>query len=251
MTRNELCRYLNDYLDIASFGQTDISTNGLVVGAPADKEVRKVALAVDASLSTFRLAAQWGADLLFTHHGLFWGHPLPVTGSHYERLAFLLAHGIDLFVCHLPLDAHPVVGNNAVMAKMLGLENIVPFAPWHGKEIGMRGTSPKALNAEEITRKLGFDTPIILPYGKKDIHSVGIVSGGASDDVESAIALGLDCFITGSVQHEQFADCVENRMTMIGGGHYRSEVFGVQAVGSLLEREFSLECRFLANPTGL
>ncbi|MFA6892138.1 MAG: Nif3-like dinuclear metal center hexameric protein [Sphaerochaetaceae bacterium] len=251
MKRSELISFLSSYLELARFVDIDPSTNGLVVGAPEDREVSTVAFAVDASLSTFRLAVQKGADMLFTHHGLFWGHPLPIIGSHYRRIKILLDHNLDLFVSHLPLDAHGEVGNNVQMAKILGLSNITPFAPFRGIDLGWWGRSERALDSEEICRSLGFTHAAVLPYGRKDIHTVGFVSGSGSDDLASAIALGLDCFVTGVAAHEQFSDCVENRITMIGGGHYQSEVFGVQAVSRLLDKRFGLKTVFLDDPTGL
>lgn len=248
MKRSELVRRLADYLHISEFD--DISTNGLVVGAPGDREIRKVSCAVDATLGTFRLAAEAESDMLFVHHGLFWGSPIPVTGPHYARIRFLMDHGIDLFVCHIPLDAHPEVGNNAVMAKILGLGDLHSFAPFRGKDCGWWGTRKEALSVEEIVAKLGFTHPVILPYGPKKIHTVGIVSGGGSGDVAEAIALGLDCFITGAVMHEQASDAEENGITMIGGGHWASEVFGPRAVAEKLE-EWGLETEFLSRDTGL
>ncbi len=249
MLRSELTAFLSSYLALGDYD--DMSTNGLVVGAPEDKEIRRVATAVDANLATFRMAIEWNADLLFTHHGLFWGHPLAVTGAHYTRLRTLMEGNLDLFVCHLPLDGHAEVGNNVQMAKILGLGELKRFAPFRGVDLGWWGTSARALSVEEITRKLGFSHPFVLPYGPKEIHTVGFVSGGGSDDVAMAMALGLDCFVTGAAAHEQAADCEECGITMIGGGHYASEVFGVQAVGRLLHEKFGLETTFLAHDTGL
>jgi len=249
MLRSELASFLTSYLDID--GYEDISTNGLVVGSPEDREIQRVATAVDANLATFRMALDWGADMLFTHHGLFWGHPLAVTGSHYLRLKTLIEGNLDLFVCHLPLDAHPEVGNNARMAQLLGLERLEQFALYRGHPLGWWGTSPKPLSIEAICRKLGFSHPSILPFGSKEIRTVGFVSGGGSDEVQAALALGLDCFVTGCACHEQAFDCEEGGITMIGGGHYASEVFGVQAVGTLLHERFGLETTFLAHDSGL
>jgi dinuclear metal center YbgI/SA1388 family protein len=251
MKRSELCVFLEEYLDIDAFSDIDPSTNGLVVGAPEDKEIKKVAVAVDANLSTFHLALEWGADMLFTHHGLFWGHPLPVTGVHYTRIKTLLEGNLDLYVCHLPLDAHGDVGNNVQMAKILGLSHLKTFAPYKGKNLGWWGMTDEALTNELIAKRLGFYYPFILPYGKKEIHTVGFVSGAGSDDVDAAMELGLDCFVTGVAQHEQFSDCVEGKMNMVAGGHYDSEVFGVKAVGKLLSEKYGLETKFLSDPSGL
>lgn len=250
MKRNELVEYLDAFLDLASFSSLDRSLNGLVLGGK-DKEVKKIAFAVDACQRTFELASEKGADLLVVHHGLYWGHPISVTGAHYKRIKTLIDGNLDLYAAHLPLDAHPVVGNNAVMAKLLSLSQVQGFAPYKGKDLGCKGVLPEAISAEDISSMLGFSHPVILPFGKKLMQSVGIVSGGASDDVYEAIKEGLDCFITGECEHQVYNDCQEQGITMIAGGHYESEVFGVQALGEHLKEQFNLETFFVANPTGL
>ncbi len=250
MKRNELVRYLDEYLSIGTFSSFDPSLNSLVVGGP-DKEVSKIAFAVDACQKTFDLALEWGADMLIVHHGLYWGRPMAITGSHYNRIKTLVDGDLDLYVAHLPLDAHPSVGNNAVMATLLGLLDREGFALFKGIEIGFKGNLPKPLTAQEISALLGFTKPIILPFGPDKITSVGIVSGGASDDVHTALSEGLDCFITGECEHQVYNDCLEQGITMIGGGHYESEVFGVQALADHLATLFGMQILFLDHPTGL
>ncbi len=250
MKRNELVSYLDEYLAVGLFAPFDPSLNSLVVGGP-DKEVSKIAFAVDACQRTFDLALEWGADMLIVHHGLYWGKPMAITGAHYSRIKTLLDGKVDLYAAHLPLDAHPTVGNNAVMASLLGLVDITPFARFKGIEIGFQGNLPKPLSAKEIADLLGFTTPIILPFGPDAIKSVGIVSGGASSDVHTALAEDLDCFITGECDHQVYNDCLEGGITMIGGGHYESEVFGVQALADHLASQFGLQILFLDHPTGL
>ena len=250
MKRNELVEYLDEFLDLVSFSSFDPSLNGLVFGGD-DKEVKKIAFAVDACQRTFELASDGGADLLVVHHGLFWGHPISVTGAHYKRIKTLFTADLNVYAAHLPLDAHPSVGNNAVMAKLLKLEQVQGFAPFKGRDLGCKGILPQAMRAEGISSVLGFSHPVILPFGKELIQSVGIVSGGASDDVYAALKDGLDCFITGECEHQVYNDCQEQGITMIAGGHYESEVFGVQALGAHLKERFGLETFFVANPTGL
>ncbi len=250
MRRNELVTYLDEYLSIGLFSSFDPSLNSLVVGGP-DKEVSKIAFAVDACQRTFDLALQWGADMLIVHHGLYWGRPMAITGAHYSRIKTLLDGGLDLYAAHLPLDAHSSVGNNAVMASLLGLLDIQSFAQFKGVGIGFQGNLPKPLTAQEISDALGFTKPIILAFGPDKITSVGIVSGGASDDVHTALKEGLDCFITGECEHQVYNDCLEQGITMIGGGHYESEVFGVQALGEHLSALFGVQILFLDHPSGL
>ncbi|MGH0052849.1 MAG: Nif3-like dinuclear metal center hexameric protein [Sphaerochaetaceae bacterium] len=250
MKRSKLVAYLDTFLELESFEGLDRSLNGLIVGGP-DKEIHKVGFAVDACLSTFEKALQEGVDLIVVHHGLFWGSPLAITGTHYRRISTLLKGDLDLYVAHLPLDAHPLVGNNAVMAQLLGLQEIVPFASYKGKMLGYQGILKEAKDVLWIADKLGFKNPVVLPFGKTSIRSIGIVSGGASSDVYAALAVGLDCFITGEVEHQIYHDAQEAGITVIGGGHYHSEIFGVQALSEHLHKKFDIEVCFIANPTGL
>jgi dinuclear metal center YbgI/SA1388 family protein len=250
MKRSELTTYLDAYLEIGAFEPLDRSLNGLVV-AGDDREVRKVAFAVDACQSTFEKARQEQADLLVVHHGLFWGSPLAVTSTHYRRLRTLIEGNLDLYVAHLPLDAHSVVGNNAVMAQKLGLEDQSMFAPYKGRMLGCKGTLANPSSLADLCKKLGFDKPVILDFGKDEVREVGIVSGGASGDVHEAIAEGLDLFITGEVEHQIYHEALEHSINVIGGGHYLTEVFGVQALMEHLRQKFGLSVVFVANPTGL
>lgn len=253
MKQTELVHFLYQRLDMAPFDGVDISLNGLQVG-PKEREIRRVAVAVDACMASFEAAAALGADLLLVHHGLFWGRSLAIAGAHYDRVKFLMDHDLSLFAAHLPLDAHPELGNNARMAKLLGMRTLQPFGSWKGLNVGFRGELPEARSAEVLARTLGFssaDGLRILPFGPKEIRTVGIVSGGAADDVYGALELGLDAFITGECEHQVYHDCEERGITMICGGHYASEVFGVQAVGKMLQEELGLDAAFVAIPTAL
>ena len=151
----ELDVYFRKLLDIESFAASDASLNGIQVYNDGTA-VRKIVFAVDAAQETFRRAQAAGADLVFVHHGLFWGKPLAVSGIHRERLAFLLANNIALYACHLPLDAAPSVGNNAVLAGLLGIETPAPFGDHHGKKIGAKGKLAKPLRVNEAARKIAF-----------------------------------------------------------------------------------------------
>lgn len=250
MKRSELVSYLDAYLEIASFEGLDRSSNSLVVGPP-EREVGKVAFAVDACQATFEGALRAGADLLVVHHGLFWGEVLPVIGNHYARLRTLIEGNLDLYAAHLPLDAHSEVGNNIAMAKKLGLENTQWFAPYKGRFLGCKGVLSEGRSAQWIAEQLGFSKPVILAFGNEPIRSVGIVSGGASSDVLAALDEGLDCFITGEFEHQNYHDAAEGKITVIAGGHYETEVFGPKALMEHVRQKFGLEVVFVANPTGL
>lgn len=261
MNIDELDTYFRNLLNIEAFSQLDISLNGLQV-ACSDKTIKRVAFAVDACLENFSKAAQVEADVLFVHHGLFWGKPLPVTKQHYARLATLIKNDIALYAVHLPLDVHPALGNNAALARNLDLQNIEPFGFEKGMPIGVKGTifshrrseSGVGVDIDELTARLftnGEQPHVILPFGKKEIKRVGIISGAASGFLDAAIADNLDCFITGEVKHEIYHPALENHITVIGGGHYQTETGGLKCVSEQLNRDTKLETIFLHTPTRL
>ena len=231
----------------------DISLNGVQIGAP-DRELKKAAFAVDASFDTIDQAVEGGADILVVHHGLFWGSPVALTGSHYRRVKRAIDGGLTLFAVHLPLDAHPMYGNNAQMALTLGMREFDPFGLYKGVKLGFKGHLPFPMTIPEIARLLGFspDTGMqVIKFGPDMIDTVGIISGGGGEDVDQAIAEGLDLFITGTAPHEIFHTVKENGMNLLSGGHYRSEVFGVRALMRFTEREFGIESFFIDAETGL
>ena len=236
-TNYTLFMFLSEYgkelwtrLDISSF-PFDKSLNGFQIECP-DKEIKKVAFAVDASAETIDRAADEGADVLVVHHGLFWGEPIAIKGA----------------------DAHPVLGNNAQMALRLGMTSYDPFALFHGTYVGFKGSLPFPMTIPEIARLLGFDREggmDVLKFGPDMIGSVAIVSGAGGDDIEEAIAEGVDLFITGVAPHEIYHTAKENAMNVLSGGHYRSEVFGVKALERLTKGEWKLDTVFIDAETGL
>lgn len=253
MKIEQLVEYVKNRLHLDEWQAIDSSLNGLQFSRP-QKEVKKVVCAVDASLATFEKAAQLKADAIFVHHGLFWGQPLSVTESHYRRLEVLFKNDIALIATHLPLDAHPSLGNNATMASLLNLEQVEPFGLYKGKFIGYKGTFPTAVEIDFITQRLNLSEQTglkVLPFGKEKIKSVGIVSGGAPNEVLEAIDLGLDAYITGETSHTMYAYCLEAQINMICGGHYATEVFGVQQMARDFAENLNLETTFIDLPTSL
>ncbi len=253
MICREFEQWFYQLLNLEPFEQADASMNGLQVGR-RDKPLERIALAVDACAETFRRAADGGADALVVHHGLFWGQPLSVTGSHYQRISLLLDHDIALFAAHLPLDAHLEVGNNAGIADALGLKSIQPFGAYHGQMIGLQGLLETSLTVPEVLQLLGWeDEPdiTVLPFGSERIRKVGVVSGGAAGIVDEAIQQGCDLFITGESSHQVYHTCLESGINMIAGGHYRTETYGVQLLGQRIEQETGISTFFIDLPTGL
>ena len=252
ITTAELDAFFRGFLDFSGFAG-DVALNGIQVDNDGSS-VKKIAFSVDAAMETFEQTAVVGADMLFVHHGLFWGSPARVSGNLRQRIKFLIDRNICLYAVHLPLDQHPVFGNNAVMARLLGLENIEPFGVYHGKKIGCKGTFPGPVTVDEAAKKIGFMNrpPVgIFPFGKKDCLTAAVVSGGSSANARDAIEEGVDLFITGESFHGVYHDCLEAKLNMIAGGHYSTEVWGVQAVMHHCTAELGIEAEFLDIPTGL
>ena len=249
---SEYTKDLAERLSLDSF-PFDISLNGVQIGAP-DREFRKAAFAVDASFDTINSAIENGADVLVVHHGLFWGQPLAITGAHYRRVRRAIEGGLTLFAAHLPLDVHPLYGNNVQMALRLGMTEFDPFGDYKGIKVGFKGSLPFPMTIPEIARLLGFssDTGMqVLKFGPDMISTVGIISGAGGDDADQAIRDGLDLLITGTVPHEVFHTVKENGLNLLAGGHYRSEVFGVQALMRFTQNETGVESFFIDAETGL
>ncbi len=245
-----LDRWLRMYLAIDSV--SDISQNGLQVG-DGGWNIFKVAFAVDACLDTFQLAVAQKADMLFVHHGIFWGKPFPIVANNYTRLDVLMSHRMALYAVHLPLDMHQEVGHNYTMAHRLNMQELAPFGEYHGIKIGVKGILPEPLSVDMIRDTLGFSKEETHVFGnaKHPIRSVAIVSGGSADEVGDAIAEGVDLYITGESKHEIFHVCKEAGLHVLFGGHYNTEVFGLKALAKKIENVWGLQTCFLDVPTGL
>ena len=255
MTLNELNAFFNGFLHNEQYA-SDISRNGVQVqnSAPDTKQITRVAFAVDACFETIERTIAAQAQLLFVHHGIFWGGCDTVTGTHYNRLACLIKNDIALYASHIPLDANNPYGNNFGMASRLGIKNAEPFGTWRGMTLGAIGNLETPLSADELINKAfvnGNHSLHLLPFGKPLLSRIAIISGGAGDDIDQAIEAGADAFITGEIGHEQYHVAEENGITVIAGGHYETETVGVQLVKAKLEAETDVEGVFLDVPTGL
>lgn len=253
MRLSELDRYFRELMEIDALERVDKSLNGVQVGE-LNAEIKRVAFAVDACMETFTRAVDLKADLLFVHHGLFWGFDKRVTRSHLHRLETLITNRCALYASHLPLDMHPEFGNNAGMASMLNLQNREPFGEYHGILIGLKGSLVPPLDIEGVMEKLKFDRDMsaaVFQFGKEQNATVGIVSGGAIREVEEAIDGDLDLYLTGEMSHEFYHLCLEEKINLICGGHYQTETFGVSLLADKVKRETGLETAFIDVPTGL
>lgn len=255
MTLNQINEFLVEYLLTKDF-PNDISLNGIQVQnkEPDKKEITKIAYAVDACKETIERAHQAQADMLFVHHGLFWGSELALTGIHHERIKSLIDYDITLYASHLPLDAHKEIGHNYGLAKQLGLENLEPFGVWKDTVIGVKGSFSKPVTLDYIIQKMftdGGNPNTVLPFGKKHIQSIGIISGGGAREVEQAIEQKLDLYITGETKHELYHTILENKISLIAGGHYATEKLGLHLLSDIIEQECGIPGVFIDTPTGL
>ncbi len=245
-----LVTYCDQILRTAEVGDYDGAANGLQVENSG--RVTRIAAAVDASHATVQLAIAAKADLLIVHHGLFWSRPHPWTGKKYELLRALFENDLAVYSSHLPLDAHPKLGNNAQLAAALGFKKLTPFFPSHGQPIGLK--TSVTISRDELVARLAQATgakPKLIPGGPKTCHRIGIVTGGAGGELQQAAAEGLDTFITGEGPHWTFALAEELGLNVLYGGHYATETFGVKALAAHLSQKFRVPWSFLDHPSGL
>ncbi len=247
---SQIVRYSDRLLRLDAFEDYPGAVNGLQVENRG--QVHRIAAAVDASLATVKLAIDAKADLLVVHHGLFWSPSTPWTGRKYELLRRLLDNDLAVYSAHLPLDAHPRVGNNALLCQALGVKKLRPFFESKGQLIGLRGEL--SVDRDDLAGRLrkAVGGPVkLLPGGRKLCRKIGVVTGGAGAELTLAAAAGIDTFITGEGPHWTFALAEELRINVLYGGHYATETFGVKALAADLSRRYRIPWIFLDHPTGL
>ena len=247
MKSEQFEKYLNSYLKADDF--TDYCPNGLQVEGKSD--IKKIVTAVSASIELFNKAIKQKADAIIVHHGIIWNYERPVyKGSYRKRVKILLDNNINLFAYHLPLDAHPTVGNNAQLAKLLGLKSCKPFGDHKGQIIGIKGKIAKTTK-EKFFKKVEsvvLRELLVFPYGPKSITNVGIVSGGAQKEFSQAITENLDAYITGEVSEHIKYLSQEEKVHYVSGGHYATEKFGVKALGNHLKNKYKIDVEFIDIP---
>ncbi len=250
MKRDELVAFLDEYLQISAY--PDKSSNGLQVeGKP---EVERVAFAVDTTLKTIERAAKAKADMLIVHHGMIWGGLNYITGMHYKRLRALIENGLNLYAAHLPLDAHPEVGNNVELLKLLGLKPKGPFGDYRGLSIGYWGEFERPEPIEKVAQIIAekLDATVkTYEFGKREVKTVGAVSGAGAFALEEAWKKGIDLLITGESGHADYLTAVDLPQSVLVAGHYKTETLGVKALMGLLKERFGLDVFFIDEPTGL
>ncbi len=249
---SSIVRFLDDHLDVGAFPDDPRALNGLQVDGP--EFVERFAVAVDARESVMADVAGW-ADLLIVHHGLFWGGLQPLTGLRFRRVKELVEGRTALYSAHLPLDGHPEVGNAVLLAGAVGVEGLQPFGEFKGRHFGSRGTiAGGPLPLDDFRQRLAevLGRPITtLPGGPEPVSSVAVATGGGASSVEEAADIGVDVLVTGEAQHHHAILAAELGVTVLLGGHYETETFGVKAVRDLLVDRFGIEGHFVDWPSGL
>jgi len=240
--REDLRAYLDSLLEAARF--RDYCPNGLQVEGAED--IRRVVCGVTASQALIDVAVERGADALMVHHGWFWkAEDGRVTGFRKRRMARLLAHDINLFAYHLPLDAHPALGNNAQLARQFGWAVDGRFGE---QEIGFVGTPPTPLAAadlaQQMERILGRP-PLLVGDPAREVRRIAWCSGGAQGYFEDALATGADVFVSGEISEQTVHLARETGMAYIAAGHHATERFGVKALAGHLAQEFGIACEFV------
>lgn len=247
---SDVVEYLDTYLRTSEVPDYSAALNGLQV--QGTRPVSRVAAAVDASEEAIRRAIHNEVDLLIVHHGMFWDGGAPVTGRRYRKLKLLLDAGMALYSSHLPLDLHPEVGNNPLLARALGIEVKGNFAPYKGVNLGIWGQlelSREAL-AARLDELLGQRVRLIAG-GSEKLTRVGVVTGSGGSMIDDALAVGLDALVTGEGQHHTYFDAMEKGINLYYGGHYSTETFGVRALCGHLAERFGLGWEFIDVPSGL
>jgi dinuclear metal center YbgI/SA1388 family protein len=246
----QIVRYCDRTLRTSHIKDYDGALNGLQMenrGA-----ITRIAAAVDASLATIRPALAARADLLVVHHGLFWNARQPWTGPNYALLRLLLDHDLAIYSSHLPLDAHPKLGNNTQLCAALGLKNLRPFFFTKEQFIGLQSNTKlsRAALAQRLCHAVGSAVKV-LPGGSEVCRRIGVVTGGAGAELKLAAQEGVDTFITGEGPHWTHALAEELGVNVLYGGHYATETFGVKALAAELSRRFGVPWTFIDHPSGL
>ncbi|MCL2520696.1 MAG: Nif3-like dinuclear metal center hexameric protein [Spirochaetaceae bacterium] len=223
----------------------DPSLNGIQLG-DTKANITKVAFALDVSAAAINLAVKQQANLLFVHHGLFWGEPSKaISGSYYNNIKKLIENNIALYAMHLPLDAHPIFGNNMTVANRAGLSDIEVI-----DGIGFGGKLEKPANVLELAAKVyGSEGVTIWPF-KEEVTKIAVIVGGATTIFQKVYGLGYEAIITGEVKHSLYHFCAENNFSVMAGGHYQSEMPGLIAFKNYFTNHFNLETTLIDLPTG-
>lgn len=259
LARTELARvveYIDRALDVANVPDYPGAVNGLQLANSGS--TTHVAAAVDFSTRAVRGAAAAGADLLLVHHGMFWGGAQPITGARYDRMRELLDGDIAVYAAHLPLDVHVDYGNNALLAKRLGLEPSGGFARFQNLAVGLQGTSnlptSRIVDAARALASEHGGAAVVTPFSSDRVtRKWGICTGAgaSSETLREAVANGIDTMIVGEGRQHTAVEAMDQEIVIVYAGHYATETLGVRALAEAVGRRFDLAVTFLDLPTGL
>lgn len=246
----ELVEYLDGLLNTSAIPDYSGAMNGLQLENGG--EVASIVAAVDASLATVLAAAEEKNVLLLVHHGMFWQGAQPVTGAFFRKIQAAMAADLAVYSSHLPLDVHPELGNNRLLAKEIGMQVLEPFLDFKGLPVGLKGIWEGSREALADCLAAAVGGPVhVCPGGPDRIRTVGLCTGGAGGEIAKAAAAGIDAFITGEGPHWSYTLAEELGVNVFYAGHYATETFGVKALAAALGEKFGLPWRFIDHPTGL
>lgn len=244
VTLDQVTQYCDTRTRRKAFKDAPGAFNGLQLAN--DGRVTKIGAAVDAGVVPFQKAVAAGVDFLIVHHGMYWDMPRPLTGPAYDRVATLIRGNCALYSNHLPLDGHPEIGNNALLAKQLGLKRTRPFLVRDGEPIGC--ISDRPVGREILRRKLESLYPrvVAIECGASRPRAVAFCSGAGNSAVPEMAAAGVDTLVTGELREEFFNRAQEEKLNLYCCGHYATEVHAVQALAAELARKFRLRWEFVS-----
>jgi dinuclear metal center YbgI/SA1388 family protein len=255
MDLESLFAYLDDYLQVGDHPDYRTALNGVQVQGPPDRVVRRLAAAVDVSEATIEAAVRAGAEVLVVHHGLFWGGLQPLTGRLYRKVRALIEGGVALYSAHLPLDAHPEVGNGILLARALELADPAPFGRYEETTVGWIGRLAAGEHRDAFRARVSEAVqggPVtVIAGGGGEVRRVAVVTGGGGSFIEQAAAAGADALVTGEGSHHTYVEARELGLDVYYAGHYATETFGVRALCSHLAERYRLDWVFLDDPSGL
>lgn len=245
----ELVQYCDKRTRRTAFKDAPGAFNGLQIAN--NGRVNRIGAAVDAGLNPFRDAVAAGVDFLIVHHGMYWDMPRPLTGPVYERVATLVRGNCALYSNHLPLDGHPQIGNNALLAKQVGLRRSRPFLVRDGEAIGCVAENQNTRAALRARLEKLYPRVVAIEYGSATPRAVAFCSGAGNSAVPELAGAGVDTLITGELREEWFNRAQEEKLNLYLCGHYATEVHAVQALAAELARKFKLPWTFIATPNPL
>jgi dinuclear metal center YbgI/SA1388 family protein len=246
----DISGFIDALLDIKNVADWANALNGLQLAN--NGTVTRLGAAVDAGEATLQAAAAAGIDLLLVHHGLFWSGLQPLTGPAYRKTALAIRSNLAVYSAHLPLDVHPELGNNALLAVEIGLEHTEPFFFEKGRFIGLKAAKSIAMPDLVSRVECAVEGPAkVFLAGPEFTRTIGVVTGGAGAEISKAAGEGVDTFITGEGPHWAAIAAEELGINLILAGHYATETFGVKALAARVSREFGLPWQFIDHPTGL